>query len=219
MTTEARREETAKGTIQSPRYEESPAFSEPNVDDDVCLRGRIFTYGTEAGLVAGSIASVMFTIDRPAKEVWPYFKNLNLWQKNMHYSGVVGDLEGKIYTTSEKPNDVDSPYRRQVVRVIPEHVIVTSALMPKDDAGWPALPGVGGVCPGFSVFMLSEQAGRTVVTIVMQHASYASRRQDMTVDEALAPWREEGGALDWQQRWRNEYIPALKKLIYQGRRV
>ena len=35
-----------------------------------------------------------FVIDRPAADVWPYFKNLNLWQTDLHYSGIPGDEEG-----------------------------------------------------------------------------------------------------------------------------
>jgi len=41
---------------------------------DTHLQLRYFTYGTDEGIVAGANLSVMFTIDRPAKDVWPHLK-------------------------------------------------------------------------------------------------------------------------------------------------
>jgi len=205
---------SSDGTVLAPHYYEGPAPADFNVKGDVCLHERLYTYKTDAGLVAGWTMSVMFTIDRPAKDVWPYFKDFNRWQKNHYYSGVVGDLEGKTYSLSDKPNDTELPHGREVLRVIPEYLIVTSALLPKDGADT-GLPGLGGITPGFSVFLLNEHGGKTVVTVFMQHGSYASRTQDMRDEEALTPWRDETMAPEWQRKWRDDFIPALKKLVYQ----
>src|SRR5581483_5200711 len=50
------------GTELAPNFSEGPADS----GGDVEMHQRYYTFRTDAGLVAGKTASVMFTIDRPA---------------------------------------------------------------------------------------------------------------------------------------------------------
>ena len=204
------------GTVRAPTYYEGHVAPDVNVSGDECLHTRLYTYRTEKGLVAGWTMSVIFTIDRSPREVWPYLKDFNLWQPGHYYSGVVGDLEGQIYTSSYKPNDSQSEYRRQVLRVIPEHVIVSTGLVPPEGTGWPGLPGVGGVSPSFSLFLLTEHGGKTIVNVFMEHAAHASRAPEITVQEALAPWQDEKISQEWQRKWREDFIPALKTLVYQA---
>jgi hypothetical protein len=192
------------------RYYDGPA----DVNGDVCLHQRYFTYRTDAGLVAGKNFNVMFTIKRPAKEAWPHFKDFNRWQNaaNHYYSGVVGDLEGQTFRISLKPTDF-GPHQYQVLRVIPEYMIVLFQPIPENGTGDTYLPGLGGVSPGLHVFMLNEHDGKTTLTILMEHASYASRERNMTAEDALRPWRNM--AAQSHDKWRDIFVPTLKKLVYE----
>jgi len=201
-----------RGAVQDPRYYDEA----PVIQGDVSLHARYFTYKTEAGLVAGDNFSVMFTIDQPRKEVWPYFRDFNLWQ-SFYYSGVVGDLEGKPLRLSTSPNE-PGPCQYIVRKVIPEHLIVLDQPVP--EPGYQGLRWwLGGVSAGFHVFMLSENTGKTIVTVLMNHASVmerASQRQEMTDEEATRPWREL--VLDGMSTWRDDFIPRLRRVVKEGKR-
>jgi hypothetical protein len=213
MRTSKRQQHPKAGTVQVPSFHEGPTHAQ----GDVQLQQRYFTYKTDAGIVAGCDMSVMFTIDRPARDVWPYLKDFNCWQNSYgyYYSGVVGDLYSsaacdlgkETYRISiHKPNEAPEqyPYEYQVLRVIPERLIVAFQPVPGDGS-------TGGVSPGFHVFMLNEQDGRTVVTVLMEHAA---RTQDSTEEQALAPLRAE--TPEAMRFWRDVFIPNLKQLIYEA---
>ena len=193
-------------TALNPNYYEGPAETHA----DVGLHQRYYTYPTERGWVAGKCFNVTFAIDRPAKQVWKHLKDFNPWQNSFghYYSGVVGDMEGQSLFISDRPNDpgpAKSPlWQYQVLRVIPEYTIVLSQPIPPDGS-------TGGISPGFHVFTLNYQGGKTLVTVLMQHAS---RREGLTEEEALAPWRKM--APESQAKWRDIFIPTLKKLVYEG---
>lgn len=199
-------------TVSNPTYHEGPVFE----SNDLVQRRRYFTYDTEAGLVSGTTVQVTFSIDRPPKDVWPYLKDFNLWQNayGHYYSDVVGDLYSSAeldlgrtpFHISEKPNGPPVS-RYQVLRVIPEQAIVIFQPIPEDG-------GNGGVSRGFHMFMLSENQGKTVVNILMEHATRTSGK---TVEEALAYWRDEKMAPEWQRKWRDHFVPTLKKLVSEGK--
>jgi hypothetical protein len=68
--------------------------------------------------------------------------------------------------------------------------------------------------------MLNEHDGQTVVTILMNHASVMERGSPtphMTDEAALRPWRNEKAVPEWQRKWREDFIPTLKKLVYAGK--
>jgi hypothetical protein len=214
MSLSTRQQRTADGTVQVTQFHEGPA----HMQDDVQLHQRYFTYKTDAGIVAGCDMTAMFTIDRPAKDVWPYIRDFNRWQNayGYYYSGVVGDL----YSSAEcdlgketfrisikKPNEAPQqyPYDYKVLRVIPERLIVFFQPVPDDGS-------TGGVSPGFHVFMLNEDKGKTVVTVLMEHAS---RTQETSEEEALAYWK--GETPEAVRCWRDSFIPTLKKLVYEGK--
>jgi hypothetical protein len=216
-------------TALAPTWHEGPVERH----DDVRLNRRWFSYDSEAGLVAGSILNVMFTIDRPVCDVWPHFKDFNLWQNvyDHYYSEVVGDLEeGQTFSISSNPN-TPGLHHYEVVRVIPEQAIVISQPVPSEkpdepEAGgdgtsgsWQGhrLPGTGGISPGFHVFTLTHDEGKTVVTVMMQHASLMARGEsarEMTPDEAVDAWQEIGA--DGLMKWRDIFIPTLKKIVYEA---
>src|ERR1700679_128865 len=113
--------EQAAGTIITPRYYEGLV----DVRGDERQHRRFFSYATEPGLMTGTTTSVMLTIERPAKEVWPVFKDFNRWQNSYqhYYSGIVGDLEGQTFRLVlgaglDDPRGSSVEY--QVARVIPE---------------------------------------------------------------------------------------------------
>src|SRR5580698_8293639 len=99
MNTKENLRDQAGGTITIPKYYDWELGEE--IKGDLCLHSRLYTYRTELGVVSGWTMSITCTIDRPVKDVWPYFKDFNLWQKKHYYSGVVGDLEGQIFSLGD----------------------------------------------------------------------------------------------------------------------
>jgi len=200
---------SVEGTVPARTYYEGPA----DFNGDERIHARYFAYQTDAGLVVGDTYSIMFTIDRPAKDVWRYLKDFNLWQNehNHYYSGVLGDLEGKTFRLSNKPDD-PGPHYYEVLKVIPEYLIVINQPIPADGSS-AELPGLGGISPGFHVFMLNEHDGKTTVSVFMQHAARAETKNEQ---EALEPWREIVET-DAQPKWREDFIRTLKRLVYEGR--
>src|SRR5688572_19306915 len=104
-----------EGTVSSPHFKE--AYDETH--DDLRLSGRYYSFDTPEGLVAGATISITCTINRPAREVWPYFKDHTPWQEafNYYYSGIIGDLEGQSFALGNSPTDFPKP-RYDVLRVI-----------------------------------------------------------------------------------------------------
>jgi hypothetical protein len=202
-------------TAEARRYED--AYHESS--DDVLLSLRYFTCRVPAGLVAGANIGVQFAIERPASELWPYASDWNLWQNEsgFYYSGVLGDLEGQTFSLSTRPGDTETPHFYRVDRVIPDYLLVVSQpVLDDDQVGVYGLPGHGGYSAGNTVFMLNDVGGRTVLSAQMEHASVMARPgESMTEEEALAGWRSEG-ILDAVYRWRDGFIPALKRLAADG---
>jgi len=220
VTTTENKKPDAQATTPVRTYYDGPADAGGSVN----LQTRYFTYTCEAGLAAGVTTGMIFAINCPVSEVWPIFKDFNLWQNAFapYYSGVVGDLEGKTFSLSDRPNDTERPHRYEVVRVIPEHLINNRMRMPEegDKFEMPGYPAEGGVPPGFSVYMLTE-SGRatTILTFLLEHASLmerASESRRMSDEEAVAPWREPGMAPEWVRKWRDDFIPSLKRLVEQS---
>jgi hypothetical protein len=168
---------------------------------DARLHFRYYSSDTDAGKMVGVVASITFVLDRPASDVWPHFKDFNLWHNSCdhYYSGVLGDLEGKTFRLSKKPNE-PGPHQYRVVKVIHEHLIEF------DQRGsWE-----GGSQPfdGYGVYMLNNHGEKTLVTILMQHAS---RMEDKTQEEALDFWRRI--VTDAHRKWRDAFIPTLEQLV------
>jgi hypothetical protein len=197
-------------------YSEGPSI----VNGDELLSSRFYTYRSDAGFVAGESITVNFTLDSGVAAVWPYASDWNTWMNggSFYYSGVLGELEGQTFSLSLKPNDTEMPHYYTVEKVIPEHLIVISQpIMTDDDLKIYPLPGYGGASGGYHVFMLAEHEGKTLVSVYMEHESVMARGADadtITQDEALAPWRD---ALEAALgRWRDDFIPTLKKVVADG---
>jgi hypothetical protein len=185
---------------------------------DVYLNRQYFTYVDANGYVAGSLLSILFTVNAPASAVWPVFQDFNLWQNSYehYYSSAVGDLEGGKVRLSLKRDDPDGT-EYDVTRVIPEHAIVLTQPIPTERDGLADYPGGGGVSPGFHVFTLTERNGSVEIAVMMQHASVMATPpvpETMTSEDALAPWREV--VAEGPMKWRDYFIPTLKKLVEQA---
>ena len=217
MTPPNQSQRVTEGTAQSPTYYDGPTHD----SGDVHLRFRYLTYRNHLGLVAGINFCVRCTIDRPGKEIWPYFSDFNLWQPDHYYSGVLRDLEGKTFHLSiGQSNDParNDPAQHQYVmqRVIPEYALVIH--QPVLEQRYQALPGLGGVSPGFHVFTLNEHNCKTLITGLMNHESVmaaASKNLVMTDEQALEPWR--AAVPEWLRKWRDDFFPLLKKLVQEDR--
>jgi hypothetical protein len=223
--THSRHGAVAAGTLRSPRYYEGP-YDEL---DGGCLRTRLFTYRTDAGVVAGAIWNVWFTLNRPARAVWPVIKDWNPWMNpyGYYWPGVVGDLYSREERDLERrtfpitikgsPGEAQEFTQYQLLRVIPEHLIVLYQPVVEGDCH-------GGVSPGFHVYMLNEREGKTIVTITMEHATRVSTDRE---EDALQHWRERenntGAELSgkWSdvageihRFWRDIFIPNITTLVY-----
>jgi hypothetical protein len=200
LTTEATRT-WGEGTVASPKYRE--AFDETH--DDLRLSARYFTFDTDEGLVAGVTVDVTCSFDRPAAEVWTYFKDHTLWQDAYHhyYSSVIGDLDaGDTFALNTEPTNWPR-HQYKMIRVIPEHVMIFDQPIPPDGS-------TGGVSPGVMVYMLSEYGGQTFMNVFMEHRF---RTTELNEDEAIATFWSIPDALI---KWRDVFIPALKMLVYDG---
>jgi hypothetical protein len=204
-----------EGTRQAPRWIDGLT----EVGDDWRIRLRYFIYRTDLGLVSGCNLTANWTIDRPTPDVWPFLKDFNLWQSEYghHYTGVIGDLEGKTFRISATPND-GGPHQYEVLKVFPEYMIVVTQPVPEsNDIGAEVGIGLGRIPAGFHIVALDDYNGQTTVNFQMNHESLMAEPADadsMSDDEALAPWRElsKSGVM----KWRDVFIPTLRKLVYEA---
>jgi hypothetical protein len=177
----------------------------PGLDDPRHEQHRqYFVDHTETGLVTGTVTSIQFTIAASPRQVWSHFKDFNCWQncRRHYYSGAAGDLEGQalrltIGESLDDPHGVSGHYN--VTRVIPEHLLVITQIPAADGP----VAGMGGIM----VFLLTESATGTSVTIMMQHEK-AAHTSD--VDEELAYWK--ASAPENLLKWSDFFIPALRNL-------
>ncbi len=199
-----------RGTKASPMHYQGPI----HVEKDVKLNRQYLTYVDDVGVVAGSLLSVAFDLQGSSADIWPQFKDFNLWQNSYgyYYSRVVGDSEGPgLEIAFESGGQAKGEY--DVVRVIPEHIIVLSQPVPNEKIMEDnRMPGDGGVSAGFHSFTLTSVGETTLVTAILQHAAVmAPEAAGTSEDEVLAPWREYGE--EGISKWRDSFIPTLKQLV------
>jgi len=188
---------TVQGTERVVSWTDGPS----DVDGDVKVHQRFYTEDTKAGKVVGKTLSVLFTIDSPASEVWPHLKDFNPWQNEYghYYSGVIGDLEGQTFRIGASADDLDGEHQYEVVRVIPEHLMVV--LQPQMAAE--------GQSPDSHTVMLNEHDGKSTVSIVMQHARLLDEGD--SEEETIAFFQDM--AKESQRKWRDIFIPTLKQQV------
>ena len=191
---------TVQGTERVVSWTDGPR----DVDGDVKIHQRFYTEDTEAGKVVGKTLSMLFTIDAPASNVWPHLKDFNPWQTEYghYYSGVIGDLEGQTFRIGASADDLDGEHQYEVVRVIPEHLmVVLQPQMAAEDQS-----------PDSHTVMLNEHDGKSTVSIVMQHARLLGEGDSEA--ETIAFFQDM--AKESQRKWRDIFIPTLKQQVAAG---
>lgn len=205
------------GTVEDPRFIEGYTV----VEDGLRMHAEYFIYRCELGLVSGSRLTVSFTLDASRKQVWPFFKDWNRWMNSCYYtSRAVGDLEeGETYRAAQDPDDLDGEHQYRLEKLLPEYLIVQSQPVPKTaDIGADWQIGLGRVNAGYHVVTLDQfEPGKTEAAFFMEHATLVAEPADaesMSDEDAIAPWRPltESGL----PRWRDDFLPALRKLVAES---
>ena len=183
-----------------PNYYDGPA----EVLGNIRLRQRFFSWKVDGGWISGKTFNVAWTVDAMAAEVWPYFKDFNLWQNSYghYYSAILGDIEGQMCRLSDKPNE-PGPHQYRVARVIPEHLIVLFQTIPEFNSEETSSPDC-------HVFLLNGHPGAkcTEISALMEHHALF---KNVTEEQALRPWQE--FAPESHRKFRDIFIPTLNSLV------
>ncbi|MFK8021575.1 MAG: hypothetical protein AB8B86_17570 [Pseudomonadales bacterium] len=204
--------------------EDQGTFAAPKVayvgvlgDDGLTVRRSVFSYNNGADEVVGTTTSVHFTLDRPAKVVWPIFQNFNLWQtqEGVSFTGAFGDKEGELeyliyHVGNREKVSIDNSMAFIVQQLVPEHVIVLhSPLWERVGADGKRL---GNRHEGKNVFMLSEVNGKTTVTAVMEHAYHYYGADAKSNAEAGLKQRLKIAQNRKRDIWEG-FVPRLRQLV------
>jgi uncharacterized protein YndB with AHSA1/START domain len=182
------------------------------ITDGLRMARRYQLYRMPEGLVSATTFDVRFTIEAPTTAVWSVFRDLNAWHGAVnHYSGVVADLEGQDFHLSSAADPGSWRITYHVLRVIPEHLIVFSGPLPYDVR---TADGPGQRIGGTNVFMLSARDDTTDVQCLL---AQGRRDHNWSEEEALEPWRKQ--AQGSQDKWRDHFVPTLKRLVRERRRT
>lgn len=151
--------------------------------------------------------NVLFSINRPARDVWAHMKDMGSWQKSAGYyiSGVVGDSEGEILILGPEPNPKEGDAYR-VSKIIPEHLIIMELI--------PSIAHHNGVeieVRGNNVFTLNEYDGKTTVTGYMGKTAQSLECSKDKLFEIF-----EDLSVRAKNNWDNNFIPDLTELVEAG---
>lgn len=164
-----------------------------------------------------AVLDITITLSRPVREVWPVFKDFNLWMNRFGYAwdGLPADNEnhyvylGNTRSSNNLKYGSEGSKTKYVVRkVIPEQLMY-----------WDSLPvplvDKDGVWTGHNLVGMQEANGQTRLSIFMEHTWYS---ETMTVEElrAEARWAMFDAVLAF---WRDYFIPDLISLLETGRVV
>jgi hypothetical protein len=166
---------------------------------------------TSRSRAAEIVLDVTITLTHRVDEVWPIFKDFDLWMGRYGYfwNGVFpADNEDKFVYLGNKAGANDTKYgtdgtrTKYIVRkVIPERLMYFDSLPSP-------IPGKDGVWMGHNVISLYEEGGQTRIVTFMEHTWYS---ETMTIDELRA---EAKGALEGGTAfWRDYFVPDLNSAI------
>lgn len=196
----------AIGTVSEPVY--YPGYRDSS--GGVHQRLQYFTHTSQSGLVSGTAASVLFEVPYAAEVVWPVISDFNLWQNayghfyssafGLSYDSEIHGLGARLCQAGSKSGEW-SPFPYQVLRVIPEYGMAVYQPVPQDGSN-------GGISRGFHLVTLNEMDEKTVISIIMEHATGTN---DLSIDEALAFWRNL--TPEWQRKWRESFVPELLRKL------
>lgn len=111
------------------------------------------------------------TIDRPAKEVWPHFLNMDVWMTDNTFQDIEGKRgeEGQLRLVTPKESGPYASYYIKTVRARPFEQYVLKVI-----------PQRGADYVGFADFSFTERGGRTHLTYdiyVQLHVAQMSEEQ------------------------------------------
>ena len=168
----------SEGTKLNPKYHKIIVTKRNNDIAEVSF----YSFKDNGFSVAGLNLSIEVVIDKPAKDVWPHFKNFNTWTNKTGYyywddttgkPGIFGDMQGKVVRLGPKEG---GGLEYVVHTVIPNKLIGKKEIPRERD---------GVISSGDHAFILTENNGKTLITMMMQHESKASHK---TEDELLKLW-------------------------------
>ncbi len=222
MMNQPKNDSTARaGTITAPRYYDRIDYKQ----DDVAYKQKNYTYMSAKGPVVGLVSSLICTIERPAKDVWPYLKDFNSFEGpfGIRYTGEHDQLVvwGDLYTNEEHDLGQETlqyggtkntwkSVPSRVLRVIPEHLLVLFEAIPADGS-------TDGMSPGFHTITLNEHVGISHISMMLEHAE---RLKYETEEEALDNSRWGPKKYDYSRSlslWKDQFVPKLKELVYGKR--
>lgn len=162
-----------------------------------------------------AMLEVTILVPYPARRVWPYVKNANLWMHRFGYEwdGIPADNEDRFVSLGNTGSANDLKYgtggnRTQYVvrKVIPEQLIYQDSLpirMLDKDAVW----------SGHNLTSLKEENGQTMINVFMEHTWFS---ETLSTEEL---YQEAKGAMSGAAVgfWRDYFIPDLLSLIETGK--
>lgn len=206
------------GTIKSPNYWDRIDFRE----DDVAYKQKNYSYIGPKGAVVGLVSSLLCTLDRPSRDVWPFIKDFNSFEGPFGIRYILPNEE--LVAWGDLYDDVDHELGQQIwqyagekgtwksgpcrmLRVIPEHLIAIQEMIVKD--GSP-----NNISRGFSTITVHEHVGKSHVAMMLEHAERLDAKTEL---EALEKSMWGPKLYDYSVSlglWKDKFIPKLKELVY-----
>ena len=168
--------------------------------------------GHTAALRATEIVlDITITLTRAVREVWPVFKDFNLWMNRfgLFWDRLPADSEDGYVHCEGKTGDrildeePDAPPTKYIVRrVIPERLIYFDSLP------YPIGRGKDGVWTGRNLMTLHGDQGKTTIAIFMEHTWYSETMSIRELRKEAQSVLEAGVAF-----WRDYFIPDLSAAV------
>jgi hypothetical protein len=166
---------------------------------------------TPALRAAECALDITITLKQPASEVWPVFRNFDVWMRRYGFiweSIPADNQDNFVYLgdgNSSSGDGSDGTKTKYVVRkVVPQQLIYFDSL---------PLPIVGknGVWTGHNLMSMREEAGQSTISIFMEHTWYSETMslEELRHEAKQAVLADNGGFAFW----RDYFIPDLISLI------
>ena len=153
----------------------------------------------------------MFTIDQPAKKIWPYFRNFNLWMAGSTYNtdNLEEEVGNTIYFSINDDKNFSSvvedteTFRKymRVHKVVPEQLLVMDSLtLDEKNISSPY------------IFSFHEHGGKTTIRLFAVYAPawIPKNKKDELVSSLKVMFD------NTDMRWQDVYVPRLKQLVDDG---
>lgn len=147
------------------------------------------------------------TFDKPASKVWPHIINFGSYQTDIGYRHASGPANqvGQIYelyfpiVPEDKQDETDAATTLKTIRMIPNELWHGVNLISA---------GSWGVATGSNIFILEEFNGKTTAKFIMEKQFIFYNSSEEEVEKSMSHITD-----DANRRWREIYLPNLKKLV------